>query len=98
MAPSRKGVASEHTAGCQALDRTNADDVAKAGGTEHGCMSHPTEEGGVGKSSAFVGVLNRGLADHDGNHIAEDHHQGDLGRPGHGGGSDREKVGQHSSQ
>ena len=31
------------------------------------------------KCSAFVGVLNRGLADHDGNHIAEDHHQGDLG-------------------
>ena len=89
MAPSRKGVASEHTAGCQALDRTDADDVAKAGGTEHGCMSHATEEGGVGKCSAFVGVLNRGLADHDGNHIAEDHHQGDRAEHAHGRSSQR---------
>lgn len=89
---------SENATSRKALDGADADDVTKAGGAQQGCVTHAAKEGCVGQLSANVGVLDSGLANHDGNDVAGDHHQGHLWRPGKGGGGNREEVGQHSSQ
>lgn len=89
---------SENATGSESLDRTDSNDVTQAGGAEESGVTHATEESGVGKLGAFTGVLDRCLADGDGDHVANDHHQSHLRRPGHGCGCDGEQRGQHASQ
>ena len=74
-------IGSENAAGCKALDGTDSDDVAEARCRQQRGMTQATEERRVGKLSAFIGVLDRGLANADGDHVAHDHHQGNLGGP-----------------
>jgi hypothetical protein len=78
---------SDDAAGGQAEDRAHAEEVTQAQGAEHGAVAEATEQGGIGQLQAHIGLLDRGLADGDGNHIAHDHHQGHLGGPGDRGGS-----------
>ena len=89
---------SKDAASGKTLDSTNTNDVTQAGGSQECGMSHSTEESSVWKLGANVGVLDRGLANSNSNHVAQDHDQGDLGGPRDGGWSDREEVGQHSGR
>ena len=70
--------------------------MAEAGAAQHGTMAHSTEEGGARHFCSFVGILDRGLADSDRNHIADDHHQSNLGCPGHGCRGDGQEGQEHS--
>lgn len=70
--------------------------MAETGATEHGAMTHATKEGSARHFCAFVGVLDRGLADRDRNHIADDHHQSNFGCPGHGCRGDGQKGQEHA--
>ena len=83
-----QGCISENAAGSQTLDCTDSDDVTQAGGAEHGCMAKSTEVFGARKTCALRGVLDSRLADANSDDVAQNHHQGNLRRPGEGGGSD----------
>ena len=97
LKPSSRLLESENAAGCQPLNGADADDVAEAGGAEHGSVAHATEERCVGEFGALVGVLDGCLADANGDDIAHNHHQRHFRRPGEGGGSDGQKRGEHAN-
>ena len=96
VAPEVIDECSEHSAGCHALDGTDAEKVSETGGSQQGCVAHTPEESRVGQFGSDVGMFDGGFAHSDGEHIADDHHQSHLGRPGEGRGSHREEVRQHS--
>ena len=86
-----KATCSENDAGSETLDGADADDMTQAGGGQQRGMAQSAEEGWIRELCTFVGVLDGGFANTDGDHVAHDHHQSNLGRPGDGGGCDGEK-------
>jgi hypothetical protein len=69
----------KNTSGCKSLDRTNANDVAKACGGQHAAVTHTPKEIGAGQFETYVLMLNCGFANPDGDDIADHHHKGNLG-------------------
>ena len=88
----------KNASGCESLDRTKANDVPQACGSEHASVTHTPKEIGSGQFETNVLMLNRGFANSDGNDIADHHHKGNLGGPGKSGWSYSQKRRKHATQ
>lgn len=78
---SRRWRTSDHASGSQAQDRADAEDVAEAEGAEHGTVTQAAKQIRAGQLQTYVRLLDGGLADGDGDDIANDHHQAHLRGP-----------------